>query len=300
MFVIRHRKIFYCASGLLVAASIFAVVYYGLRYSIEFTGGSLLEVEYPTARPALHLIEQEVQKLHFGNSPVQPTGERGIIVRSRTLTEEEHQALAEKLAFLGAEQGPIIEKRFNSIGPVIGKELQRKSYTGIVVVILMIIFYIAFAFRKVSHPVPSFTYGFMAVIALAHDVILPTGFFALLGYLSGVEIDVLFVTALLTVLGFSVHDTIVVFDRIRENLGNRIGGTFEETVGISLRQTVTRSINTSLTVVLVLLALYFLGGETTRLFALALAIGIVVGTYSSIFIAAPLLVTIEKWKERRA
>ena len=166
-----------------------------------------------------------------------------------------------------------------------------------ILVIVMIVLYIAFAFRKVSQPVNSFYYGLMAVVALIHDVTLPAGVFAVLGHYYGVEVDTLFVTALLTVLGFSVHDTIVVFDRIRENLRNNGNkNNFETIVGASVNQTISRSINTSLTVILVLLAIFFLGGESTKYFSLALLIGVAIGTYSSIFLASPLLVTLQKLK----
>ena len=170
-----------------------------------------------------------------------------------------------------------------------------------ILVLIMIILYIAFAFRKVSNPINSFYYGLMAVVALIHDVTLPAGVFAILGHYYGVEVDTLFVTALLTVLGFSVHDTIVVFDRIRENLKNNGNkNNFEAVVGASVNQTIGRSINTSLTVILVLLAIFFLGGESTKYFSLALLIGVAIGTYSSIFLASPLLVTLQKFKSGKS
>jgi preprotein translocase subunit SecF len=300
MGIVKHRKIWYMISGLLVLASIFSIFYFGLKLGIDFTGGSLLEVEYKDVRPAISDLQAAVNKLSFGTIVLQPSGNKGLISRSRNLTEDEHQQL---LSSLGKE---LTEIRFDSIGPVIGKELRQKSWIAIGLVALMIILYIAFAFRKVSRPVSSFKYGLMAVVALIHDVTMPTGVFAILGKFFGVEIDVLFITALLTVLGFSVHDTIVVFDRIRENLKKGIGkdpaspaGGFEETVGISINQTITRSINTSLTVLLVLLVIFFFGGETIKWFALALIIGVAIGTYSSIFLASPLLVTLYKFQQRK-
>ncbi|HEY4510329.1 MAG TPA: protein translocase subunit SecF, partial [Candidatus Paceibacterota bacterium] len=285
MFIVNHRKIFYALSIILVGGSVFAIWYFGLRYGIEFAGGSLLEGEYSLSRPSIDTLNNEASGLGFGNINIQPAGDMGLIVRTRTLNEDEHQVLLKALSSAGRDESDkFVERRFDSIGPVIGKELRRKSVVGIIVVMIMIILYIALAFRKVSKPVSSFKYGLVAVIALIHDVTIPTGVFAVLGRLQGFEVDILFITALLTVLGFSVHDTIVVFDRIRENLRNRVGNTFEETVGASLRQTIARSINTSFTVILVLLALFFFGGETTRYFSLALVIGVIVGTYSSIFI----------------
>lgn len=297
MFIINHRKIWYTFSLLMVVASLFAVFKLGLKQGIDFTGGSFLEAEYVSVRPEMSLLREKVGSLSFGNVLIQPSGEKTVIVKTRTLTENEHQKL---LAVLGAKDS-FKETKFDSIGPTIGKELKKKSITAIIFVIVMIILYIAFAFRKVSRPVPSFYYGFAAIIALVHDVALPAGVFAVLGHYYGVEIDTLFVTALLTVLGFSVHDTIVVFDRIRENLKDNSRGDFAETVGASIKQTIGRSINTSLTVILVLLAMFFLGGESTKYFSLTLIIGVAVGTYSSIFLASPLLATLQKfqsWKKK--
>lgn len=297
MFIVNHRRIFYIISILLALAGLFCTFYYGLRLGIDFTGGSLLEVEYSGARPEISVLQKNIEGIEIGNVTMQPTGEKGLIVKTKDLTEEIHQQLLAKLSLDGNSQ--LVEKKFDSIGPVIGSELKSKSITGILIVVVVIILYIAFAFRKVSQPVSSFYFGLFAVVALIHDVTIPTGVFAVLGHLYGVEVDILFVTALLTVLGFSVHDTIVVYDRTRENLRKGIGRTFEETVGISLGQTFVRSINTSLTVLLVLLAVFFYGGESTKYFSLALIIGVVFGTYSSIFLASPLLVTLHKWQLSR-
>ncbi len=206
----------------------------------------------------------------------------------------------------------VMEDSFESIGPTVGRELQERSIYALLAVMIAIIIYIAWAFRKVSQPVASWKYGVVAVIALLHDVIVPAGVFAVLGHYGGVEIDILFVTALLTILGFSVHDTIVVFDRTRENLarghrfsppargGDKEGvGGFEEVVNASVNQTIRRSINTSATAFLALLAMFLFGGEPIKNFVLALMIGIAIGTYSSIFIASPLLVVWNNWKQRR-
>lgn len=296
MGVVKYRKIWYTISGLLVLASLFCVFYYGLNVGIDFKGGSLLEIEYKNNRPDILSLKKEIEGLNFGNINIQPAGDKGVMIRLRTLTEEEHQAMLGKLNLGGAEYK---ELRFDSIGPVIGKELRQKSWIAIILVVAMIILYIAFAFRKVSRPVSSFKFGLMAIVALIHDVTTPLGVFAFLGKFENVEIDILFITAILTVLGFSVHDTIVVFDRIRENLKKGIGKDFEETVGMSIRQTITRSINTSLTVIFVLLSIFIFGGETTKYFALALMIGVFVGTYSSIFLASPLLVTLYKFQNRK-
>jgi preprotein translocase subunit SecF len=191
----------------------------------------------------------------------------------------------------------------NSIGPLIGKEAAQKAFISIILVILCIVLFITFAFRHVSKPVQSWKYGLMAIIALAHDVIIPTGVFSILGHYLGYEVDTLFVTALLVILGFSIHDTIVVYDRIRENLKNdntdRTKKDFETIVGESVNQTFVRSINTSMTTILALFVLYFLGPEATKHFSLALIIGVFIGTYSSIFIASALLVTVQKFQAKR-
>ena len=297
MGIVKYRKIWYTISGLLVLASLFCVFYYGLNVGIDFKGGSLLEVEYINNRPDISLLQKEIEGLNFGNINILSAGDKGLLVRSRNLTEEEHQALLEKLSLKGGAE--YKELRFDSIGPIIGKELRQKSWVAIVLVVMMIILYIAFAFWKVSRAFSSFKFGLKAIVALIHDITTPLGVFAVLGKFWGVEIDILFITAILTVLGFSVHDTIVVFDRIRENLKKGIGKDFEETVGTSVRQTITRSINTSLTVILVLLSIFIFGGETTKYFALALMIGVFVGTYSSIFLASPLLVTLYKFQNRK-
>jgi len=194
----------------------------------------------------------------------------------------------------------LTQNKFDSIGPVIGKELRTKSIWAMILVILLIVLYITFAFRKVSYPVSSWKYGLAAVIALLHDVIIPTGFFTIYNHYVGGDIDVLFVTAILTILGFSVHDTIVVFDRIRENL--RIGNSrtdFTETVGKSINQTFARSINTSLSVILVLLVMLFFGGDSTKNFSLLLVVGIFFGTYSSIFLASPLLLLVKSMQDKK-
>jgi preprotein translocase subunit SecF len=191
-------------------------------------------------------------------------------------------------------------KRFDSVGPVLGKELQGKAIWSIILVLIAIVLFITFAFRHVSRPVSSWKYGVVAIIALLHDVIVPAGAFAFLGRNGGYELDALFITALLVILGFSIHDTIVVFDRTRENLrlGSNSKKDFEQIVGESVSQTIARSINTSLTTLLALLALYIFGPVATKTFALALIIGIAIGTYSSIFIGSPLLVTLQKWQKK--
>src|SRR3989344_2428715 len=294
MGLVRIRKFSYIFSIILVLTSITSLAFYGLKVGIDFTGGSLIEVQFES-RPDINIVRQKIESLNFVQVVIQPAGDAGFSVRTRELSTDERQKMTTELS--GLEK--IKDISANTIGPTIGQELRSRSIWAMALVLIAIILYIAFAFRKVSRPISSWFYGIFAVVALFHDVFIPLGVFSLLGHFKGVEVDTLFVTAILTVLGFSVHDTIVVFDRIRENLTLSKKETFEETVGRSLSQTLTRSINTSLTVLIVLTALFFLGAEATKYFALALIIGIVAGTYSSIFIASPLLVTWNNYREKK-
>ena len=287
--IIGKKYYFLGFSGALVLASVLVILMFGLHFGIDFTGGSILEVEFPNMIPPSARVSQVVDSLNVGSVTAQPTGERGMLIRFGAVDENMHQVIVEELRKDGG--GEIDEKRFDSIGPTIGKELKQNAAIALVVAIVAIVLYIAWAFRHVSEPVSSWKYGVVAVIALIHDVTIPTAVFAVLGKFLGVPIDVLFITALLTIMGFSVHDTIVVFDRTRENLRKLKGGEeFSITVNRSVNETFTRSINTSVTILLALVAIVVFGGESVRYFALALIIGIVFGTYSSIFVASPLLV----------
>ena len=293
---IGRRKITYFISGSLVGLSVVGLLLWGLNLGIDFTGGSLLEIGYSENPPSIQEIKDVLGKFNLGELKIQPAGDSGFILRFKNIDEKTHQEI---LAGLTAEKNSLIEKRFVSIGPVIGQELKQKSLLALILVGLMIVAYIAFAFRKVSKPVSSWKYGVAAVLALAHDVLIPTGVFSFLGHFYGLEIDILFVTALLTILGFSVHDTIVVFDRIRENLKKRKEDSFEKAVNVSINETLTRSVITSLTVLFVLFALFFLGSQSVKYFSLALILGVSFGTYSSIFLASPLLVTWQKLASRK-
>jgi preprotein translocase subunit SecF len=300
MFIIKYKKVFFFISGLLTLLALASMVYFRpWNIGIEFKGGTILEVGYPEGRPDIDTLKARLEQLEWTGTMVQATGEDGYIIRTKSLSELERQQLMGVVSENGSIH--IEERRFNSVGPTIGAELRNKAGLAMGIVILAIILYIAFAFRHVSLPVSSWVYGFVAIVALVHDVIIPAGVYVALGhYFIDVQIDVLFITAILTILGFSVHDTIVVFDRTRENLRLRTWKEFDVTVGRSVEQTYVRSINTSMTVLLVILMLYFFGGETTKNFALTLAIGVTTGTFSSIFLASPLLVQIADWQERRA
>ncbi len=301
MKIVKNRKIFYIISSIVVLASIISLFVFGLNYGIDFKGGSIMEVGYPLERPENGEVEALLATSGFKGFSLRASGDTDLIVRTAHLSEEDKTKLLGALS--GGGKWPLEQKRFSSVGPTLGAELRSKALLSIALVIIAIILFIAFAFRKVSEPISSWKYGLMAIVALIHNVIIPTGVFAILGHYLGVEVDALFVTALLVVLGFSVHDTIVVFDRVRENLKKNKEYNkkeiFEETVGKSVSQTLARSINTSLTTIITLVALYIWGSESTKWFSLALLIGITVGTYSSICLASPLLVTIEKRQDNK-
>ncbi len=298
MFIVKNRKIFYAFSILLTVLSLASVMKWGLNFGIDFTGGSVIEVMYEdgvqaSTTPSSAVIRERLVSSGIGESVIRQFGEEGYIIRTPALDEEQRK---EVVGLLGGEI-----KRLDSVGPVLGQELRGKAIWSISFVILAIVLFITFVFRRVSKPISSWKYGSVAIITLLHDVVVPIGAFAYLGRAGGYEIDALFITALLVILGFSIHDTIVVFDRTRENLGTEGGKkTFEEIVGESVIQTLSRSINTTLTTVFALLALYFFGPETTKNFSLALILGIAIGTYSSVFIASPLLVTLEKMQAKKA
>jgi preprotein translocase subunit SecF len=290
MFIIKNKFIFLGISAVVVLSALVSLAVFGLRFGIDFKGGTALEVEYLVARPQSSAISAVLADNDLRDAVVQSKGLNGLSVKSHPLSDDQRLALVKDLSIEG--KYPLEQKSFSSIGPSVGRELSQKTLVAIIFVVLAIVAYIAFAFRGVSKPVASWKYGVIAIVSLLHDIIIPTGLFAVLGYISGVEVDTLFVVALLTVLGVSVSDTIVVFDRVRENLKEMKGSSFAETVGKSLNQTFARSINTSVTTILVLVALFFLGPVATKNFALVLIVGMAVGTYSSIFVASPLLVLI--------
>ncbi len=300
MFIIKHKKIFIGISTALVVFSIAFLLFWGLKTGIDFKGGAIVEVLYKDSRPDQVALGKDIEALNLGSVLIQPTGDLGYIIKSRELSDTEHSALLKILSANGKNK--FEETGFNSIGPSVGHELTRKAIIAIILVSLGIICFIAFAFRKVSKPVSSWRYGFIAIITLLHDVAIPVGLFVMLSHYYGAELDTLFVVAVLTVLGLSVSDTIVIFDRIRENLRNQVNISkvnFSEVVGKSLEQSYVRSICTSLTVILVLLSLFFFGPVSTKYFALMLVSGMFFGTYSSIFLASPLLVLIEEWQQNK-
>ncbi len=320
MFAITHKKILLIIAGIVMLGSALVIATLGLKYGIDFTGGSLTEVAYSVS-PEKEDIEIAVQEQGFSDISVRESidesGRDAYLIRTRDLTEAEREQLSETVSSLGQE-GEVT--RFTSIGPVIGQELKDKAGWAIFGVVSIIVLYVAFAFAGIGAPVSSWMYGTITIFVLIHDVLVPTALMSLLGYFLGVEVDVLFVMALLAVLGYSVNDTIVVFDRVRENLQlNRkehrvkkqevgivreevtytLTKPYEELVGAAVSGTLARSINTSVTTMVTLLALYFIGGAVTQTFALVLLAGVLAGTYSSICIASPLVVTYAEYKARQ-
>ncbi len=299
MFIIKYKKIFISISIGLVVLSIMALSIFGLKVGIDFKGGALTEVVYKDVRPLQVDLYKSIESLNLGSVLIQPTGDKGYIIKSRELNDTEHTLFLKTLSNNG--KNILEETSFNSIGPSVGRDLTRKAIVAVILVSLAIICFIAFAFRKVSKPVSSWRYGFIAIITLLHDVAIPVGLFVFLSRYYGAELDTLFVVAVLTILGLSVSDTIVIFDRIRENLKNQVNITkinFSEIVGTSLSQSYVRSICTSLTTISVLLSLFFFGPVSTKYFALMLSAGIFFGTYSSIFLASPLLVLVQEWQDK--
>lgn len=297
MYKITQRKnIFFALSIILLIPGILSLIFWGLPLGIDFKGGSLIVLNFKGERPQVQTITEKLTTLDLGNITVQPMTEKGLSLKLKHIDNETYQKILQNLR---DNFGDIEEVSFDAIGPTIGQELRNKSVMAVILVLILIIIYIAFAFRKVSTgPVHSWVYGVAAVIALIHDIFMVIGIFSILSHFFKIEIDTLFVTALLTVLGFSVHDTIVVFDRIRERLKVSYNKTFEETVNDSINQTLVRSINTGLTTLFVLLALFLFGGQSIKYFVLALLIGITSGTYSSIFVASPLLVVWDNLRHR--
>lgn len=319
--MIKFRKFFYILSSVLVIVSIVSLVVFGLPLGIDFKGGSLLELKFISddTGNVIVLSREEIlsalSELGLGTVQVQETDGKSVILKFRDVDEETHQLILEKLRnarnIKNVEEAneEVIElskielinfeeEKFESIGPVIGRETMRKSFVAMGLVFTMIVVYVAWAFRKISYPIGSIRYGIIALVALFHDILITLGVFALYASYTNSEIGVPFIAALLTILGYSVNDTIVVFDRIRENLfklGDRI--SFENLVSKSIRESLVRSINTSATTLFVLFAVFFFGGPTIHNFVFALIVGISIGTYSSLALASPLLVT---WATRTA
>ena len=292
----KYSIIYYILFAIFVIGSIWALLMFGLKFGIEFTGGSAMEVGFKDSRPTNEQIQNNLSQFNLGEIIVRPTENNGLILQFKGVDEARHQQMLLKIS----ELSEVEERSFEYIGPSVGQELKQKTILSMFLALLAINLYIALAFRKVSKPISSWKYGVASLIALFHDILIPLGVFAVLGKFYNVEITIPIIAALLTVLGFSVHDTIVIFDRIRENILREGMDQFEETVNWSLNQTLGRSISTVFTTLLVLFSIFFFGGQTLKYFSLALIIGITSGAYSSIFIAGPLLVSWYRWDEKRS
>lgn len=298
---INKRRWYFAFSGLLVGVSVVALVGWGLKPNIDFTGGSLVEFDFKGTRPTLEQMQTTIKKAEVGEGVVQPTAGTSIIVKLPYIDEPAHQRLLTTVRGDYEMSGTqVLEKRIETVGPSVSATIKKRASMAGTLVVIAIVAFIAFAFRKVSKPVASWKFGVAAVITLLHDVLITMGVFAFLGRFYGVQVDIPFVVALLTIFGYSVNDTIVVFDRIRENLLRRTGTTFADMTENALKQTVWRSLNTSLTVLTALACLFIFGGESVKYFSLALFIGIFFGTYSSIFLASPLLVSWEAFDHKRS
>ncbi len=287
MDIIGKSKIFVTIAAVLVIASLVAIFGFGLKPGIDLAGGTEWQIifqEDVSASEVQSFFKTELNE--EASTKAVSTGD--MIIRLRDINEEEHQSYREALI---SEFSEFKEQSFSSVGPVIGQELRKKAMWAMLGVLISISLFVAWAFRKVSKPINSWKYGITTLLALVHDVAIPTGLFALLGYIQGVEVDTTFIVALLVILGFSVNDTIVVMDRIRENLilnrGKKIN--LKEIINKSVNETVMRSVNTSLTLVVVLLALLTFGPQSLFYFILTILVGTLVGTYSSIFVASPIL-----------
>jgi preprotein translocase subunit SecF len=308
--VVKNRKIWLSISAVLMSVSLVFIFLWGFNFGIDFTGGSLLEVKFKGEAPSVLEVRESLSEVELDSLTVQSTEGSTFVLKFKNIDSEFHYSALEALNVLALEtnnpdgeyefvsylENDLFEEvQFNSVGPSIGEELKSKSFNTMAIVLILIILYVALVFRKVSRPVSSWNYGISAIIALFHDVLIVLGVFAFLGKFYGVEINTPFIAAILTVLGYSVNDSIIVFDRIRENLP-KSNDNFVNTIDRSIKQIMVRSLNTSFTTLLVLLSILFFGGETIKDFVLALSIGIFVGTYSSIFIASPLLTLFDRRK----
>jgi len=298
---VGKRNWYFLFSALLILVGVVSLIAFGLKWGIEFTSGSTMTISFEQTVEQADLRD-EMAKLGHAEAIIQRTGEGDFLIRTRELEPEvrdpetgevitpaEQERIKEAL-----EQrfGPLEVKDVYTVSSVVAREIGRNAAIAVAIASVGILLYITWAFRRLMKP---FRFAVCAVVAVIHDVLVVVGIFALLGGIMGVEIDAMFITAVLTVVGYSVHDTIVVYDRIRENTAKRAGQTLEETINNSILETLGRSLNTSLTTIFAILALFLFGGATIHYFMLALLIGIITGTYSSVFIASQLLIV---WQNR--
>ena len=294
MDIIGKRYLYFAISLVVIIPGVIALALWGLKWAIDFTGGSVLEVQFDAGKaPAPGAVVVLYDQLGIVSPQVQSSENDVILVRSKEISEDIKTNVVSGLQTLSGSKVTIL--RFDSVGPSMGQEVTRNAAGAVAAASVFILLYIAFAFRNIPH---AFRYGVAAIIATLHDILVVVGTAAILGHFLNWEVDSLFLTALLTVIGFSVHDDVVVFDRIRENLNLYRRVDFEDVVNFSIVQTMDRSINTQFTVMLTLLALALFGGITIRHFVVTLLIGVFSGTFSSVFNAAPILVVWQnqEWK----
>lgn len=291
------RGVWYAIAAVLIGLSAAFLGMWGLKQGIEFTGGTLMAVQYAQTRPSNADLQRVLDEsgIDLGAVVIQPAGDRDVQFRLRNLSDEEHVKLFEALK---KHDENVQELRYDAIGPTIGNELRQKSLTGLIIVLLAILAYVAFVFRGVSAPIQSWKYGLVTIFASGFTVLIPLGLYAFLGKFHGVEIGTPFVAAIMTIIGYSMTDTIVVMDRIRENL-RKMSASYPQIVEQSIRQTFVRSMTNSMATLLTLFAIFFYGGDTLDEFTLPLILGIIIGTFSSMLIASPLLVTLNNWKNKK-
>jgi len=283
---LKITKVYYLLSFVLLAGAVFSFLFFGLKFGIDFLGGSILEVEFEN-RPSNQLIQEKLNDLNLGEVSVQPKGDKEIVIKTGEINSETHEKIISRLEELSSLQ----EKRFENIGPIIGRELREKTIFLVVMCLVALLIYISIAFKNVSWPLSSWQYGIISIIALTFDILITIGFFSFFGKYYNAQFNIPIITALLTILGYTINDKVIIFDRVRENLLRKKEDNFKDLVNRSLNETIFRSISTGTCTLLVLLAIFLFGGETLKYFSLTLIIGIIAGTYSSLFLAAPLLVT---------
>lgn len=286
---IKYIKIYFLISGLVIIPGLFSIFKWGFKPSIDFTGGTLLEIRLEKSPQNSDALKKyfEDQKVTIGS--IQTSGPNTYLIKSKEFDKDTNNKIQENIA---KDYGKVDELRFDSVGPILGQELLEKTFIGALIAILGILSYVAYSFKNIK-------FGLSAVFALVHDVIVVTGIFSLLGHFKGIEVDSLFVTAILTTMSFSVHDTIVVFDRIRESVKKNPALPFDIQINKAVTETMVRSLNNSLTIIFMLTALFLLGGETVKWFVFALLIGTISGTYSSPATATPVLYLLDKLEKRK-
>lgn len=285
----KFKWLYFLLSAVVIVPGVISLLLWGLKPSIDFTGGTLVELNFTSTQAVSETLIRQAMPAGIDVASVQPTGARSYLIRTKPMSKEQNDLLQTKLA---SAAGSLEELRYESVGPILGQELIRKTFVAIGLAASLILLYVAYRFTDIK-------YGVSAVLAMFHDTLVLLGTFSLLGHFAGVEVDTLFVTAMLTILSFSVHDTIIVYDRIREQLHYRTHGDFLKVANTAVAETLSRSVNNSMTIIFMLLALWLLGGDTTKWFVFALLVGTVTGTYSSTFTAVPILTVWHEWEQRR-